>query len=52
MLNNEITQVLITVYNANMYVNFNNTIAFDSLKSKLKLKLKYKCIYFNHIKTF
>jgi hypothetical protein len=27
-----ITRVLITVYNATIYVNFNNTIAFDSLK--------------------
>jgi hypothetical protein len=27
-----ITQVLITVYNATIYANFNNTIAFDSLK--------------------
>jgi hypothetical protein len=26
------TQVLITVYNATIYGNFNNTIAFDSLK--------------------
>jgi hypothetical protein len=28
----EISQVLITVYNATIYVNFNNTIAFNSLK--------------------
>jgi hypothetical protein len=27
-----ITQDLITVYNATLYVNFNNTTAFDSLK--------------------
>jgi hypothetical protein len=27
-----VIQVLITVYNATIYVNFNNTIAFDSLK--------------------
>jgi hypothetical protein len=27
-----ITQVLITLYNATIYVNFNKTIAFDSLK--------------------
>jgi hypothetical protein len=27
-----ITQVLITVHNATIYVNFNNSIAFDSLK--------------------
>jgi hypothetical protein len=33
-------QVLITVYNASIYVHFNNTIAFDSLKL-VKMFLKY-----------
>jgi hypothetical protein len=37
-----ITQVLITIYNATIYVNFNNTIAFTSLKLK----------YFNVIKIY
>jgi hypothetical protein len=29
----KITEVLTIVYNATIYINFNNTVAFDSLKS-------------------
>jgi hypothetical protein len=40
------TQVLITVYNENMYVNFNYTIAFESLKwVNILIFLKYTFIY-------
>jgi hypothetical protein len=40
----KITQALITVYNATIYANFNNTIAFDLLKLAK--------IFFNVIKIY